>query len=186
MILNATIHTPNSIAEALAAPFDARDIRWKPQTIAKDGKRALAIAYIDARCVIDRLDEVFGIDGWQDGYETMPDGSVVCTLKVKIGDAWVSKVDVGAPSAQPDEGDRRKAAFSDALKRAAVKLGIGRYLYRLKSQWVDWDAQKRQFVRVPTLPPDALPKSKPPAPVNGTPQRHTTPPARTDPPRVTA
>ena len=45
-------------------------------------------------------------------------------------------MDVGAPSEQPDGGDRLKAAFSDALKRAAVKFGIGRYLYRLPQQWV--------------------------------------------------
>jgi hypothetical protein len=28
----------------------------------------------------------------------------------------------------PSQADRLKAAFSDALKRAAVKSGIGRYL----------------------------------------------------------
>ena len=61
-------------------------------------------------------------------------------------------------SEQPDEGDRRKAAFSDALKRAAVKFGIGRYLYRLPSQWVDYDPKKRQFARTPKLPPSALPR----------------------------
>ncbi|MGH7226293.1 MAG: Rad52/Rad22 family DNA repair protein, partial [Gemmataceae bacterium] len=61
-----------------------------------------------------------------------------------------------------------------ALKRAAVKFGIGRYLYRLPSQWVDYDPQKRQFARTPTLPPSALPKPKkaaakngPPMPANG-------------------
>jgi hypothetical protein len=146
---------PDRVAELLAAPFPANEVRWKPQSVS--GNRALAIAYIDARAVIDRLDNVLGIDGWQDTYEILPDGSTVCTLRVRIGGAWVSKQDVGGPSEQPDEGDRRKASFSDALKRAAVKLGIGRYLYRLPRQWVDWDAQKRQFVRVPTLPPSALP-----------------------------
>lgn len=45
-----------------------------------------------------------------------------------------------------------KAAFSDALKRAAVKLGVGRYLYRLGGQWVDHDEKARQFKRTPTLP----------------------------------
>jgi hypothetical protein len=35
------------------------------------------------------------------------------------------------------EGDTLKGAFSDALKRAAVHLGIGRYLYRLGEMWVD-------------------------------------------------
>jgi hypothetical protein len=69
----------------------------------------------------------------------------------------VTKVDVGGPSEQPDGGDRLKAAFSDALKRAAVKFGVGRYLYRLPAQWVDYDPQKRQFVRTPTVPPFALP-----------------------------
>src|SRR5262245_19376755 len=148
----------NDIAARLAAPFDPREVRWKPQTVTKDGTRALAIAYIDARAVIDRLDEVLGIDGWTDAYEVLPDGSVVCTLRARIGEQWIIKTDVGAPSEQPDEGDRRKAAFSDALKRAAVKLGVGRYLYRLPAQWVDYDAQKRQFARPPALPAQALPK----------------------------
>jgi hypothetical protein len=53
-----------------------------------------------------------------------------------------------------------KAAFSDALKRAAVKFGVGRYLYRLPAQWVDYDPVKRQFARTPTLPPFALPKRR--------------------------
>ena len=65
---------------------------------------------------------------------------------------WITKTDVGGQSEQPDEGDRRKAAFSDALKRAAVKFGIGRYLYRLKPQWVDYDPQKKRFVQSPILP----------------------------------
>jgi hypothetical protein len=162
-----------AIAKALAAPFAESEIRWKPQTITKDGKRALAIPYLNARAIMDRLDNVLSIDGWEDAYECQPDGSVVCTLTVKVG-KYVAKMDVGAPSDQPDDGDRKKAAFSDALKRAAVKFGIGRYLYRLKSQWVDWDAGKRQFVQTPTLPPWALPAT-PAQPVNGRPARNTKP-----------
>jgi hypothetical protein len=90
--------------------------------------------------------------GWQDSYECLPDGSVVCRLSIRIGGEWITKTDVGGQSEQPDEGDRRKAAFSDALKRAAVKFGVGRYLYRLKPQWVDYDTQKRQFARPPVVP----------------------------------
>src|SRR5262249_31196354 len=80
-----------------------------------------------------------------------------CRLRLRIGNRWITKVDVGGPSEQPDGGDRLKAAFSDALKRAAVKFGVGRYLYRLPSQWLDYDPQKRQFTRTPTLPEWALP-----------------------------
>jgi hypothetical protein len=117
----------------------------------------MALAYVDARVIQDRLDAVLGIDGWQDDYECLPDGSVVCRLRLRMGGEWVTKVDVGGPSEQPDGGDRMKAAFSDALKRAAVKFGLGRYLYRLPAQWVDYDPQRRKFVQTPMLPATATP-----------------------------
>jgi hypothetical protein len=144
---------PDSVVRRLAEPFAAGEVKFKPQKVS--GNKALAMAYIDARCVMERLDEVFGVEGWQDKYEVLADGSVVCALTVSYGADSVRKMDVGSPSEQPDEHDRLKAAFSDALKRAAVKFGIGRYLYRLKAQWVDYDSQKRQFVREPALPGSA-------------------------------
>jgi hypothetical protein len=146
-----------ALTRALAAPFDPRELKFKPAVVS--GKRAMALAYIDARTIQDRLDEVVGVLGWQDEYECLPDGSVVCKLRLRLGEEWITKMDVGGPSEQPDEGDRRKAAFSDALKRAAVKFGIGRYLYRLPNQWVDYDPHKRQFVRTPTLPVNTLPQN---------------------------
>jgi hypothetical protein len=149
------------LMKALAAPFEATEVRFKPAVVS--GNRALALAYVDARVIQDRLDDVLGVTGWQDDYECLPDGAVVCRLRIRVGNEWLTKVDVGGPSEQPDEGDRRKAAFSDALKRAAVKFGVGRYLYRLPSQWVDYDPQRRQFVKSPVLPPHALPESRQPA-----------------------
>jgi hypothetical protein len=150
------------LTEALSAPFEARQLRFKPGVVS--GNRALALVYVDARVIQDRLDEVLGVAGWQDEYESLPDGSVVCKLRLRLGAEWITKSDVGGPSEQPDEGDRRKAAFSDALKRAAVKFGIGRYLYRAPSQWVDYDPQKRQFVKTPTLAVPAPPKKPAPIP----------------------
>ncbi len=140
----------NQIAQALAAPFDPAEVKFKPQAVS--GNRALAVPFVDARVIQDRLDDVLGVMGWQDSYECLPEGSVVCRLSIRIAGEWITKTDVGGQSEQPDEGDRRKAAFSDALKRAAVKFGVGRYLYRLKPQWVDYDTQKRQFARPPVLP----------------------------------
>src|SRR5579871_1036604 len=147
-----------AITSALAEPFDPSEVRFKP--VAVSGSRALALAYVDARVVQNRLDEVLGVDGWQDDYECLADGSVVCRLRLRMGGEWITKVDVGGPSEQPDGGDRLKAAFSDALKRAAVKFGVGRYLYRLASQWMDYDSQRRQFLKTPTLPAWALPGRK--------------------------
>jgi hypothetical protein len=136
-----------AITAALATPFEAGEVKFKPQAVKNN--RALALAYVDARVIQDRLDEVLGVEGWQDEYQLLPDGSVVCKLTLKLGDQWITKMDVGSPSEQPDSGDRLKAAFSDALKRAAVKFGVGRYLYRLQSQWADYDPVKKQFSRPP-------------------------------------
>jgi hypothetical protein len=148
-----------TLMTALAAAFDQSEVKFKPGVVS--GNRALAIGYVDARVIQDRLDDVLGVDGWQDDYECLADGSVVCRLRLRLGSEWITKVDVGSPSEQPDGGDRLKAAFSDALKRAAVKFGIGRYLYRLPSQWVDYDPAKRKFLRSPQLPPEPAPAGKP-------------------------
>ncbi len=164
--------------KALADPFDPADVKFKPQAV--KGNRALAIAYADVRAVMDRLDEVLGPVGWQDDYEVLPDHSVVCRLTIHVGERSVRKTDVGSPSEQPDGGDRLKAAFSDALKRAAVKFGIGRYLYRLPQQWADYDPAKRCFVQPPRLPSWALPngagRADRAAPTNSPPPKKDEPP----------
>jgi len=157
-----------SLQDQLARPFEATEVKWKAQVVR--GNRALSVAYVDARVVMDRLDAVFGVGGWQDAYAELPaTKSVVCKLRVKIGQDWVEKSDVGSQSDQPDEGDRMKSAFSDALKRAAVHFGVGRYLYRLPQQWVDYDPQTRQLTATPKLPSWAVPgkaddKDRPSAP----------------------
>jgi Rad52/22 family double-strand break repair protein len=143
---------------ALTAPFQLTEVKFKPQSV--KGNRALALAYIDCRVIQDRLDAVLGVENWMDEYEILTDGSVMCRLKLRMNGEWVVKTDVGSPSEQPDSGDRLKAAFSDALKRAAVKFGIGRYLYRLPAVWCDYDPQKKQFSGTPQLPAWAVPKPK--------------------------
>lgn len=134
------------IAAACLKPFEAGEVKFRP-----GGKpynnRCLALAYVDARVVQDRLDEVFGINGWQDEYEYLPDGNVLCKLDVWMHDEWVHKSDVGGQSEQDDAGDRMKSAVSDSLKRAAVKLGIGRYLYRLGQSWANVEVGQNGKVR---------------------------------------
>lgn len=132
------------IAQALARPFAADQVRRKPLTV--QGNKALAIHYVDARLVAERLDEVVGIGAWKDSYQELPDGCVLCRLSLRLGLAWVTKEDVGGESRQPDRGHKKKAAYSDAFKRAAVKWGVGRYLYGLKQEWLPYDPAKKCFV----------------------------------------
>jgi hypothetical protein len=81
---------------------------------------------------MDRLDEVAGPACWQDTYTETPLGRVICTISIKVDGEWVSKSD-GAGKTDV-EGD--KGGISDAFKRAAVKWGIGRYLYSMPTPWV--------------------------------------------------
>ena len=87
---------------------------------------ATMLAYVDARHVMDRLDMVVGPENWSDEY-LVTDSNLYCRISIRIDDYWVAKTDVGTES----NVEKEKGNASDAFKRAAVKWGIGRYLYGL-------------------------------------------------------
>ena len=104
---------------ALKRPFPVNKIKWRPGGGGKD------LCYIDARDVMDRLDQVFGIDGWQTNYEFIGN-RMICNLSVRfITSGWVIKSD----GSDDTNIEGEKGGISGALKRSAVLLGIGRYLY---------------------------------------------------------
>lgn len=117
--------------EALAEPFPPNRIHWRVGQKSQDGNKGMVLAYLDARDVMGRLDEVCGVDGWSDAYEETPSGRVLCIIK--IGDTCKSD------GAGDTSFEGAKGAISDAFKRAAVKWGIGRYLYECKAPWIDLD-----------------------------------------------
>jgi hypothetical protein len=152
----------DEIRRQLAAPFRSYYVGWKAQATSKDRTRALAVAYTDARTVMDRLDQVVGPGNWSDAYRLARpvragDGefAVECRLTLFA----VAKSDVGTADEEDDgsQASLSKSAYSDALKRAAVKWGIGRYLYRVSRQWVDYDSARKQLAETPELPGWALP-----------------------------
>lgn len=104
------------------------DYQWKLQSYTKDKSKAMCVAYIDARDVSARLNEVaeygyhsehyiLGSDIYCKIGLIMPDGSVI----------WRS--DVGESN---NETEKSKTAASDSFKRAAVQFGIGRFLYDME------------------------------------------------------
>ena len=103
--------------------------KWRVQST-KFGK-ATCVAYIDARDCMDILDEVVGVMNWSDKYYEA-DGKLFCKVGIwndKVKD-WVWKTDTGTDS----NVEKEKGKTSDAFKRACVKHGIGRFLYRLPIQ----------------------------------------------------
>lgn len=131
------------IYERLADPFPIESVHWRVGSTNRKAydsgktkaRRGMPLAYLDARDVMDRLDAVCGPEGWQDEYIDAGNGATCCSLSILVDGKWVSKSD-GAGRTDY-EGD--KGQFSDAFKRAAVKHGIGRYLYGFDTGWVDLD-----------------------------------------------
>ena len=55
----------------LAAPFKFSDLEWRAGATNQDKTKALALAYITSRAVMDRLDEVIGPENWRDEYQPL-------------------------------------------------------------------------------------------------------------------
>lgn len=156
---------------ALAKPFDPLDIEWRIQQSGENnGKKwAMVLAYVTNRAIMERLDDVFGIAGWQNEYQFMPDGGVICGIKCNINGEWITKYD----GADKTSIEATKGGLSNAMKRAGVQWGIGRYLYNLETTFVTLekygdgdnyipafvkDLGGRHYFKRPQLPEFALPK----------------------------
>lgn len=169
--------------DQLSAPFPTDAVSWRAQQLVSNNTKALALAYIDARDVMRRLDEVCGPENWEDAYVETAKGRLICTLKIRTAQGWVSKSD----GAGDTDVEGAKGGLSDAFKRAAVKWGIGRYLYETdtifapcevntrgdKSYWKAWkpealrmfDAALEKAAKATHSTPDK-PKIDPDAPIS--------------------
>ena len=103
-------------------------LRKPMQTRQRKGPGGRMLSYITARDVQNRLDGVVGPGNWSTSFRVLSQEPwvVECTLTV----CGVSRADVGysnAPDSE-DETEPAKAAYSDALKRATVGFGVGRWL----------------------------------------------------------
>ena len=116
-----TIKTIQEIEKQLKSPMN---YKWRIQSITD--YKATCVAYVDARDVMDRLDEVFGVDGWEDYYYEA-DEKLFCRLTCHFPEKVITKSDTGSES----NVEKDKGLASDTFKRAAVKFGIGRFLYSL-------------------------------------------------------
>jgi hypothetical protein len=139
---------------ALSAPFQREEVKERS---APGGKK---LQYITARTVMNRLDSVLGPEAWWDEYLPGQD-SVICRLTIVLPDgSTLTKCDAGGYAGMQDSGDDDKSGFSDALKRAAAKFGVARYLYRDGVPTYSREAPPEK-----PLARELPPSSHPPAPV---------------------
>lgn len=135
----------------LRRPPKPAAVRFKLQTAVEEAGQVAV--YIDARLVYDRLDRVCG-SRWFPVFEELPERLIPPPIdrngerlripplfvRCRLSCFGVVRQDVG-------EGDDPKAAFSDAIKRAAVQFGIGRALYATRTVWLregDGDTELRR------------------------------------------
>lgn len=145
------------IQEKLSAPFLPSEIEWRISATNKDKTKGIAVPYITNRAIMNRLDSIFGIFGWKNEF-IANDKSKICGISIKFGDIWYTKYD----GADDTNIEATKGGISNAMKRAAVQWGIGRYLYKLPTFWVSIEQIGKTSKikgKPPELPNWALPKT---------------------------
>ena len=161
----------------LSLPFAQEDIEWRVSRagMGKNGIYCNVLAYITARAIQARLDEVCGPENWRNEpprvQELRPGTFMISTgISIRIGGEWITKWDC----AEPTNVEPAKGGFSGAMKRAGAQWGIGRYLYRLDETFAEtsetggkgWHYAKLSeklgnapyYWKAPNLPGWALPK----------------------------
>ena len=124
----------------LARPFPSSLIKQKP------GK--FAAAYVEHSVISQRLLEVVGPHTFTvDKPVQNPDGVVVgclATLTVEVDGRQVTVTEVGDVEhpGQNNAGNLKNAA-SDALKRCAMRLGVGLHLWSQDNYYLDKALEKR-------------------------------------------
>ena len=167
--------TPEETKAKLQEPFPIEFIEWRAQSCGNtaNGPWVMVLAYIQARAIQERLDDVFGWDGWTEEYR-VSNTDIICRLGVKTDDGWIYKEN----GASNTDIEAFKGGISGPFKRVAASgYGIGRYLYKLeeafaecqliKQTGTEWhkattrDKKHTIYWKEPRLPAWALPKSAP-------------------------
>ena len=132
----------SDLLKKLREPFRKEELEFRVGATNNDKSMGLALAYVQVRAIQNRLDELFGVDGWTVSYKEISAG-FICSLSIKINDRWVTKED----GAGMTEYESVKGGISNAFKRVASSgFGIGRYLYNAKKNWYPIRQQGRGYV----------------------------------------
>lgn len=144
--MSAKSQSADVLLAQLKNPFNPNQLKWRVGATNKEKTKGIALAYLDAREVMKRLDDVCGPDRWQTKLTRTGEG-FTCELGIKFGDEWIWK----SNSAGDTKVESIKGGASDAFKRAGAVWGVGRYLYYLPNVWVALDEYKK-LKEIPELP----------------------------------
>ncbi|MGL5208369.1 Rad52/Rad22 family DNA repair protein [Cetobacterium sp.] len=130
-----------NLKEQLEKPFLDDELEFRVGATNSDKTKGLALAYIQARAIQNRLDEVVGIENWRVSYKEI-NGGFLAKLELKINNEWIAKED----GANVTDYEAIKGGISSAFKRAASVWGIGRYLCEIESQWLPIEQKGKAYI----------------------------------------
>ena len=145
------------IMKKLKEKFLEDELEFRIGSMNSDKTMALALPYVQARAIQNRLDEVVGFNNWQVSYREI-NGGFICSLSLCIDGIWITKED----GAGMTDFESIKGGISNAFKRVASSgFGIGRYLYEAESKWYPIKQQGKNFIFItaPTLEEKEITKS---------------------------
>lgn len=116
-----TEKTPREIHAALAQPFAPEDLEWRIQRAFEEKMCGLAVPYVTNRAIMNRLDDVVGMENWYNEYRpwhsTGKKDAQICGISIYFENrGWVTKWD----GAEDTDVEPVKGGLSDSMKRAAV------------------------------------------------------------------
>jgi hypothetical protein len=147
-----------AVYAALSEPFDPSLIRYRAGATNRDKTHAQALPYVDPRAYEDRLNALVP-GSWEVTFEPWGNDRIICRLTIH----GVTRSSTGEATDSPD-GIAGTSAEAQAFKRACAKFGLGRYLYALTPQWVEYDATRKTVVAPTPRRPETTTDRRPSQP----------------------
>src|SRR5579883_1960298 len=113
---------PADVLEKLKAPLPPEAVSPNPN---KPGLSVIRVIY-----VVERLNDVFGLNGWRVVNQVVESGRMVVVKATVTIPEYGIVIEQYGGNDNPDRGDAYKGACTDALSKCASYLGVGMDVYK--------------------------------------------------------
>jgi len=113
---------PTDLLERLKAPLPPEAVSPNPE---RPGLSVIKVIY-----VVERLNDVFGLNGWHVVNQVVESGRMVVVKATVTIPEYGIVIEQYGGNDNPDRGDAYKGACTDALSKCASYLGVGMDVYK--------------------------------------------------------
>jgi len=113
---------PADLIEQLKAPLPPEAVSANPE---RPNLSVIKVIY-----VVERLNEVFGLNGWRISNHIVEQGKMIVVKGSLTVPEYGIEIEQYGGNDNPDRGDAYKGACTDALSKCASYLGVGMDVYK--------------------------------------------------------